>query len=907
MKRIKVLVVLWLFTAIPCLAQSAWENLAKYPSAMDLDLGELSLKSRQFNIGILKSSQTLSSLKLIGDNDFDYSPAKYLKIRSANGFYHLGDLNIRLRTENTQEWQFYSSASKRAAVSSLPHGKNVLAKANLANTFPSAFPLSVERSWELDHGDLVLRFVIANQTTKNIEIGSIGFPMIFNNILEGETLDEAHAKNVFYDPYIGMDAGYLQVAKLKGRSPVLLVLPYGNTPFEAYNPLLNDPTPRGITFEGFYEWMPLTAAYAQTDWKNATPWNLPSAKVLKPNEKLSYGFKLVVAPTIQEVEQTLKKYNRPVATGIPGYVIPKGTVAKLFLDYHQPVQKIEVVPSNALELKTDRTLQNGKKVYLVEGRQWGRARLTVTYRDGLQQTIQYNVIKSESELVKDFGHFLLTKQWFADTTDVFGRAPSVISYDYEAKQQVTQDNRAWIAGLSDEGGAGSWLGAMMKQLVLPDQQEIEKLETFVNRTIWGKLQLAEPDSLKYGVRKSLFYYEPGKFPDGTYSKTINYKVWSAWPLQEAHAVGRSYNYPHVAAAYWVLYRLARYRNGLVNQKKWDWYLKQAYETSMAMVKLAPYYAQYGQMEGSVFLYLLQDLEQEHLSPEATALAAAMKKRADHWSRLNYPFGSEMPWDSTGQEEVYLWSDHFGYDEKAKVTLDAILAYMPTVPHWGYNGSARRYWDFLYGGKLSRVERQLHHYGSGLNAIPVLAAYRKDPSDLYLLRVGYGGLLGAVANITADGFGAAAFHAFPSTLKIDALSGDYGSNFYGYAVNTSTYMVNDKTYGWLAFGGNLAQQNNLLTVTLTTAAKNKLFIAPVGLWLTLDAGEFKSVSYNMQTQEVEIVLNPADDFTKNAYLRLETSKGSPNYRLKSKYGQFNGAFQIPLKKQVTKIALQRDRP
>lgn len=170
MKGIKVLAVLWLFAAMPCLAQSAWENLAKYPSAMDLDLGELSLKSRQFNIGILKSSQTLSSLKLIGDNSFDYSPAKYLKIRSANGFYHLGDLNIRLRTANTQEWQLYSSASKRAAVSSLPHGKKVLAKANLANTFPSDFPLSIERSWELDHGDLVLRFVIANQTAKDIEI-----------------------------------------------------------------------------------------------------------------------------------------------------------------------------------------------------------------------------------------------------------------------------------------------------------------------------------------------------------------------------------------------------------------------------------------------------------------------------------------------------------------------------------------------------------------------------------------------------------------------------------------------------------------------------------------------------------------------------------------------------------------
>jgi len=55
------------------------------------------------------------------------------------------------------------------------------------------------------------------------------------------------------------------------------------------------------------------------------------------------------------------------------------------------------------------------------------------------------------------------------------------------------------------------------------------------------------------------------------------------------------------------------------------------------------------------------------------------------------------------------------------------------------------WDFVYAGKLSRIERQLHHYGSGLNAIPVLSEYRENPNDLYLLRVGHAGTMGAIAN------------------------------------------------------------------------------------------------------------------------------------------------------------------
>ena len=46
-----------------------------------------------------------------------------------------------------------------------------------------------------------------------------------------------------HDPYIGRDAGYLQVTRLSGHGPALLVVPLGDTPFEAYNPLLERPDP----------------------------------------------------------------------------------------------------------------------------------------------------------------------------------------------------------------------------------------------------------------------------------------------------------------------------------------------------------------------------------------------------------------------------------------------------------------------------------------------------------------------------------------------------------------------------------------------------------------------------------------------------------------------------------------
>lgn len=876
--------------------QTYWSRVEKREPTLGIAEVYQRFDTPEFRLKLVRASQTVAALNPIKDPYFDFSPGDRLEIRDKDSLYHLGDINLRVRVADGP-WKDYSSAWERAPVEPLVPKGDVLAAADLANTLGKDIPVDVKRFWELVGGQLVLRFEISNKTQRPVELGALGLPMIFNNILEGKSLTEAHAENVFFDPYMGMDAGYLEVKRLSGRGPALLVLPVENMAFEAYRPLLDDPSPRSIVFEGFHEWMAHSKAYGEQEWKGVEQWNPPSSVILGPGDSRNYSLKFVLAGGIKAIQQKLGEENHPRAVGVPGYVLPLDVSAQLLIEHQSAIKSLTVEPKGALEIKADGSTPSGMKKYRVQGKRWGRARLTLTYADGKVQTIHYKVIKPETEVIDDFGHFLTTAQWFDREGDPFGRSPSVISYDYEKKEQVVQDGRAWIAGLSDEGGAGSWLAAIMKQLVRQDREEIRKLQRFMDHTLWGGLQ-HDSGPKKYGVKKSLFYYEPDSLPPGTYDPSINFNTWAAWDHEHANRVERSYNYPHVAAAHWAFYRLARYHHGLVDNHPWDWYLGNAYHTAVAMMEHAPYYAQFGQMEGSVFLYILQDLRHEGLTEMADDLEQRMKARADHWRALDYPFGSEMPWDSTGQEEVYMWSDHFGYDRKALVTLHAILAYMPTMPHWGYNGNARRYWDFLYGGKAgetSRVERQIHHYGSSLNAIPVLSHFRKEPDDLYLLKVGYGGLLGGIANITQDGFGPAAFHSYPSSLKVDGISGDYGSGFYGYAVNTSSYLVNDPDLGWLAFGGNLRENGELLTMELTTAARSRLYLAPKKLWVTLDAGKLESVSYNRGTGEVVLYLEPATDHTPKAYLRTDALVSLP-------FEKVRGAYEIPLGKKRTQIKL-----
>jgi len=892
------------------------------PPGPMLDGGRIALSASDLKVELLRYSGTAASLTPNSQPTLDYTPGDLLKERSADTFYHLGDLDVRYRSAGSLDWKDISTAFKRSPVVVLATDATHFT-GDVTSSLPSGTPLKVVRTWSSDNGALVLRFTLTNTSTAAVEIGGLGIPMVFNNIMNGRTLDQAYRICSFYDPYIGEDAGYVQVSRLSGTGPVLLVVPDGHTPFEAWKPILdhrnrqtgeglldNDPTPRGTTFEGSFDWMVHTNGYADSEWKGVQEWNPATSATLAPGKSVTYGVRFLVAPDLRHIEATLAENKRPVAVGIPGYILPQDIDARLFLRYNSSVRSIVSEPAAAVDIHDDGKNAHGLHAYTLRGKQWGRFRLVITYADGTVQSIGYRTIKPETEAVADMGQFLFHQQWFDQVNDPFHRAPSIISYDDEAGKQVTQDSRVWIAGLSDEAGAGSWLAASMKEYLEPDPEEVGKLEQFVDGVLWGHLQNREGEH-KYGVHKSLFFYQPALVPGFTYDPKLNWTSWTSWNKEGADDVGRSYNYPHVVAAYWSLYRTARNTHGLVTQRDWQWYLNQAYETSLAMCSEAPYYTRFGQMEGTVFVRVLDDLKAEGWTEKADKLEAVMRARADVWKTEAYPFGSEMPWDSTGQEEVYDWTRYFHDDAKAEVTLNAILAYDPTIPSWGYNGSARRYWDFIYGGdpKYSRIERQLHHYGSGINAIPLLAEYRLHPDDLYLLRVGYGGVMGPLGNIDEKGFASAAFHSFPDRMKYDPYTGDYGPNFFGHAINTGTFVTHDDAMGWLCFGGNVEERHGIVRTTVLDSARDRLFLAPLGLWVTLDAGKIVWADFDTYEHTVTLHLAPASSYVSTARLRLtqtEPKPGAPVWVIASHPAVDAGDNVIPLSTGETTVKLQRSK-
>ncbi|KAJ4342327.1 hypothetical protein N0V95_006977 [Ascochyta clinopodiicola] len=826
------------------------------------DLG-LSNGYTAFDVGslkgeIVKSSQTLASLNST-ENEFDFLPSDRLAQLAFNGVHHLGDITLRYRSSSGGAWTSVDSASGRKPVTALNiTNKDVVAAADLTPTLPKGLPVKITREWLQYQDDFAVRFNITNNGNGSVELGSLGLPISINNIFTGRSAEETQDRCALADPYIGLDAGYVRVSHLEGTGNALVITPIAAAKLEAWR-FLREPqgnfSYQSQTFEGNYEWQIHSLAYVQNEWNSSTPWNEATSKILRSGEVYSVGLRFSVAKNIQTIEDAVVKAGSPLAVGIPGYVVPADSISRLYLNHTSPVKSIDA--GGALKISELSSTTSAYKLTPVASA-WGRVRVTISYEDGKTQTVHYKITKTAPSALSDMGHFFTTAAYFNDTSDPFNRAPSIMTYDREVNKIVEQDSRVWFAGISDEAGTGAYLAAAMKQFTQPNAEELVAVDNFVHDTVVGTLQ----QNGSFGVVASAFYYEPGAV-NYTYDSSFDWTSWTSWNRERAYTTRRAYNYVHPVATYWSLYRTARNYPDTKLRAEWSWYIGRAFNTTQYCLSNEGAncdYALVGLMGEWVLGELLKDLKRESMTAEASALEASMRYRANLWETQTIPFGSEMAWDSTGQEGVYFWTDYFKLPNTPSKAINSILAYMPTAAHWGWNGNARRYWDFIYGAKIQQIERQIHHYGSGLNSLPMLHSYEKSPKDnLYALRVGFAGNTAPLTNIDEGGFASAAFHSFPELLKWDPFSGDYGPGFLGLSLGQCVYVVKDSRFGVQAFGGDIDEARSTATSTVVAprdAVRRRVFVAELGLKVEISAGAIQEIVYDEESQSLKLTLAPA---------------------------------------------------
>lgn len=921
----------WLLSIITIGAMAITTALAAGSGSI-LDKGESEFGiGSSFTFNLSNSNQVLTSLSSKTSSPFQFLPRPLLNDRATPGYYHIGDIDLRWKISGDSTWNDVSSALDRSEVIPInPPPPNTFASADLtrslalgANVDQASLPFTVQRTWSgLNDDTLVLTFNVTANAGKDVEFGGIGFAQTYYNDWSGLSSDDTYNNCVISDPAIHSDGGYVQINRVNGASPSLLVTSMNDQSFRTPlvqwrniraqnggNPTIyTDNTGLSITNEGHYRWMVATAGFTSEDENNAKDngvqrgddWIEPSSITVKSGTSRIFALRFFLANDgPRGIQTSLQSHNVPVITGVPSMVLRQGgDTNDLLVQYGSDATVSDIYPANAISVQ-DKGKNNGVQTLTLKPSEnaFGRVRITLTFADGLIEIVHAFIIKSPSDTLSGYGSVMTSNAYYTREDDYFGRY-GVMTYDHVKQAIVLDANAAWVAGQGDEGGS-AYMGVFMKQQSYPVKDEISKLEQFLNKTIYGQLQYREGANSS-NVRKALFYYDANDVNAAPYySSSVNHD--GTWSYDEAHRVDRAYDYPHVCIAWWSLYRTARYHQDLTTGS-WQFYLEGAFNTIMAMFNKtsewdASYYTRFGLMEGSMFEAVLFDLQREGWTDQANAVDEKMHARETVWNSETNPFGSEMPWDSTGQEEVYTWLRHYGDFEKADYTIATITAIQGLIAHWAYGGTNRRYWDFMYTASLARIERMGHHYESSLSAIPLLDAFRRNPKDIFLLQSAYAGLEGSLTGIQQSGAPSTGFHLWPDAMQWDAWSGDSALGMFGHLFSTGAYVINDGSLGgWRGFRAEITQQDTSIIAKPTDTLRQRIFIASHGAYLTLDAGYFCNVSFDSKDQsqiKVEFC-STNDQYTQNAFLRIEMpAGGSATYTAPSGTKTFLGAYEIPL--------------
>ena len=112
-------------------------------------VGTLDFDTPDFNLKLVKASQTIASIQPKGAGAFDFAPADRLENRSADHFNSIGDLNFRARLRGAEQWEDYATSATRHPVQALAATAPVLAAADLSSTLPPNCPLQIFRKREI--------------------------------------------------------------------------------------------------------------------------------------------------------------------------------------------------------------------------------------------------------------------------------------------------------------------------------------------------------------------------------------------------------------------------------------------------------------------------------------------------------------------------------------------------------------------------------------------------------------------------------------------------------------------------------------------------------------------------------------------------------------------------------------
>ena len=668
----------------------------------------------------------------------------------------------------------------------------------------------LRKEWTEENGEIKLTVFIKNTCDKPVTLNELSVSMPFNNNYTRFMFEQKY----IYDHktcehyYTCGKSSYIMVEKLGGKKPVLYCLCEGDTAIEhirkskactTYDSrgLLNHSWPGSLDVM-LIAGQALQALSGKVTEKGSRP-------VLGRGEEKSYTLLFGFAKDRRAFDDRRVQMGQVVISPVTPLTLPRNLSFVFETKSCSPV-KIECKGGNLADLG------NGR--YSLSFKSEGEKRVWVG-NDGHRSEMVLFVTDTLENLCKARAKFILDKQVYNNPGDILDNA--ILPYaEKEFSDHVgiiAEEGSLWGTG-SYEGGICDAYFAAEKNVLWPDQDEISKLEDYVDKYLLRYLQ--DPETLK-----------------------VN---WFGYRTAE----DRSYNYVHVANFYYAMFKIADIHN-LTRSDKWR-YLDLAARTLDVMFDVSrPMDLACGNMGHYVIIEILDTFARIGSVDRYWMLKSKLIRMLQNMF-YDTPYASECAYDNTGYEAVIRFCMML---DKKNIALDLahiIAANKGNQPLWYRNGSDIRWWDgaFDFCGEC-------HHYTSPYNSaalVNLMADTDWLEPDKQLCSSAYGGLTGVLAKIRKDGFASMCYGPEPESQKFGfhCCTGDFGVGGYALLKNLTAFSFRENGIR----NDYLCGGNDDVYLFPDNTVQNFCLYGENKTTIRLDNGFLKSVRYRNGVMTVETV-------------------------------------------------------
>ncbi|WP_245347513.1 DUF5695 domain-containing protein [Cohnella lubricantis] len=586
------------------------------------------------------------------------------------------------------EWQQGNSAAS-ADVRSVSYDGKLL---QVSYTSDSAHAngithFDLHMGYRLEEDGLYWEVSIANRSGGQIEFDCIGAPLLFNQIFRGDSKYK-YEQNVLRHTFIAGEGSYVYWARSNGTGPCLVMLTRNKTGLqrvesESRRNVRSDPD-KGSPFGGYStfneSWEGLATAVFQGS----------SSLKLSPGDSVKYDFKLAWASSFADIGRLAYEEGQVDVEVLPGMAVPSDCRATILLRSKKAIHALSASYPDQTDIRYEGE-KRGYQIYSVAFQRLGANDIKIHYGDGETCTLQFFSLEELEQLIDRHAAFIAENQFETAPDDPCYHG--LLMWDMTVKSRINAACNPygddWWAGGSDEIGLVSGLFLSEKNVYRPNEAELKVLDAYLSDFIEDRLT----EQPGYRVHRMVPWFV----------------MFEPWAGHGADDVWRAFNYVHVLNTYFNLYRI---------QKKFRYsylkpaaeYLSQAFHYTKAMFSYWMFpegvgASEYGNMgELTIPLYLADALDAEGMNGEAKWVREIAAAKAGFFAKSNYPFGSEMAYDSTAYEAVYAYAKAAGDARTMEKAVLAAFSNRGHQPKWYYYNTDLRqhgetHWNVSYMTQL----------------------------------------------------------------------------------------------------------------------------------------------------------------------------------------------------------------